>query len=338
MPTLEEAKQAKIEQLTSNRSWGKPEDDPIEWGLDEEEGEELEESEEEETEQEEEQENEEGSEEDEEQEEEGEEPPEVQALREQVEQLRKESEGRLSEVFKERRQRQELKEELAKINEKLGDKKEEEEETDDPFERLEKRLDKYAQTTKEEIESFRQDSIMQGVQREAQKVVSTGVALEDQFRTEHEDYDTAYNVVEEQAKRELLASGIPPEYIPEALQLYTIRFMKSQLDTGQNPIETIYATAQQLGYQPKKSKPGKTQTVASPPKKQRKTSLSNVGGSSSTPANRQGVVDHEQLNQNLSKADRMRLWREHPGFYRDLQEKGEAQLPKEYLERLGAED
>lgn len=338
MPSLEEAKTAQIEKLTSNRSWGNPEDDPVEWNLNEDEREEEDEEEEEESEEEQ---DEEESEEEEEESEEEEEDPQVSELREQLESLRRESDGRLKDLLRERNQRTQLKKDLNEIKETLGkqkEKEEEDEEADDPFERLEQRLDKYAKTTREEIESFRQDAVMQQVQQEAQRVVSTGISLEDEFRKEHADYDEAYAVVEEQATRELLESGVPEEYIPEALQLYTIRFMKSQLETGQNPIETIYSAAQQLGYQPKKSKPGKTQKVTSPPKKQRKTSLSNVGGSSSTPANRQGVVDHEQLNEQLSKADRMRLWREHPGFYKTLQEKGEAQLPREYLERLGAED
>ena len=154
----------------------------------------------------------------------------------------------LSALIAERRKAQQVKEEWdsyrESIDEKLSTINRPVDDFDD-YDRPDPRLEKI-----DDIEKMlKEDRASREEQNKALETQRQVHALEQQFRSGHEDYDAAVTFLQERKLKEYEAAGFTPD---EAIQRFTADardLTTRSLDVGRNPAEVAYQMARTLGFE-----------------------------------------------------------------------------------------
>jgi hypothetical protein len=340
----------KIKELTSNRGWGDPADDPEDWKMDLEpeqrsvevgdgnlptpeqdpdeptapldflpEAGAAEDSEEA---------GEEAS------ESEGETEP---IVDERIAALEKEAAGRLNALIAERQRNAQIVNQLAELRDAFQQSQIQAEpvpEIPDPdidgVGYLEATFDQKTGAVAQEVAAIRQTLEADRFQNDVVQVAQASAYHENEFAKEHADYEKAFELVQGHYVDAFRQEGLTDEMAKGKALMLGYATSKRALMSGQNPAEIIYNEAKRLGHVPPDPTPippvtEKTRAGA------KRVSLSEPGmeGQGNAPGLRKGEVTRQWLFDNLDKAQRVELWKDR-AFNEAMNNTGRATLPESF--------
>lgn len=255
--------------------------------------------------------------------------------REELERLKRESEGRLNELISQRRENRELKEikdNIEALQKELIKTKEEEEAIDpedDPVGYLREDFSRQIQSIREDLKTNQEQVELSRQQEEAANIATAAGEAEQEFAKDHPDYKDAFNFVASAYYNDMLGRGADPEMAQAAIYKLSLDFSKNALMRGENPAEMVYEEAKRLGFKPTKTKAVSKKKLSEKEKNgAKRTSLSNMSGSTDGPV-AQGVMTREEFMKNVPKSKRLKILAD-PTLFKELATTGRIKVPAEY--------